>query len=306
MVTAIDLFAGAGGFTTGAEAAGVEVLWAGNHWQSAVEIHAANHPGAAHVCQDLHQADWTQVPSMDIVLASPACQGHSRARGRERAHHDATRSTAWAVVSCVELHRPQAFVIENVPEFLDWSLFRAWSVAMQDLGYEMQYEVLDAADFGVPQHRRRMFLVGTRDGIRFDIPTGSAEHVAAETVIDWDSGRWSPVRKPGRAAATLARWEAGRGRCGDRFVMPYYGSGSGKTGRELDRPLGTVTTRDRWALVDGDQMRMLTPVEYRAFMGFPDSYLLPPVRKTAIHLLGNAVCPPVAEALVGALAEAVA
>ena len=102
---AIDLFAGAGGFSTGAEAAGVNVVWVGNHWQLAVDTHAANHPNAIHVCQDLHQADWRKVPKRDVCLASPACQGHSPARGKEQPHHDALRSTAWAVVSCLEYHR---------------------------------------------------------------------------------------------------------------------------------------------------------------------------------------------------------
>lgn len=79
-----------------------------------------NHPDTLHVCQDLQQADWTAVPSHDLLLASPACQGHSKARGKERAHHDAQRSTAWAVVDAVECHRPSAFTVENVPEFGKW------------------------------------------------------------------------------------------------------------------------------------------------------------------------------------------
>ena len=97
---AIDLFAGAGGFSTGATLAGCNVVWAANHWQSAVEIHAANHPGAQHVCQDLHQANWAAVPADDILLASPCCQGHSKARGKASGNpqHDTSRSTAWAVV----------------------------------------------------------------------------------------------------------------------------------------------------------------------------------------------------------------
>ncbi|AEC20065.1 hypothetical protein PT7_1525 [Pusillimonas sp. T7-7] len=60
---AIDLFAGLGGNSEGAKQAGVPVVWAANHWESAVQIHAANHPGTGHACQDLHQADWTQVPA---------------------------------------------------------------------------------------------------------------------------------------------------------------------------------------------------------------------------------------------------
>ena len=79
---AIDLFAGAGGFSTGATMAGVQVVWAGNHWPLAVEYHAANHPDAEHACQDLHQARWDDVPGHDLLLASPCCQGHIKARGK--------------------------------------------------------------------------------------------------------------------------------------------------------------------------------------------------------------------------------
>ncbi len=65
----IDLFAGAGGFSTGASMAGCNVAWAANHWPDAVEWHSRNHPDAAHICQDLHQADWSQVPAHDLMLA---------------------------------------------------------------------------------------------------------------------------------------------------------------------------------------------------------------------------------------------
>lgn len=56
MTKAIDFFAGLGGWSTGARAAGVDVLWAANHWPIGVEWHSANHPDTLHVCQDLHQA----------------------------------------------------------------------------------------------------------------------------------------------------------------------------------------------------------------------------------------------------------
>ncbi len=105
-MNAIDLFAGAGGFSTGATMAGCTVVWAANHWPAAVQAHANNHPNTVHVCQDLQQADWTRVPAHDLLLASPACQCHSRAPGKGRAHHDAQRATAWAVVSAAECHRP--------------------------------------------------------------------------------------------------------------------------------------------------------------------------------------------------------
>ena len=112
---AIDLFAGAGGFTAGATSAGAQVLWAANHWPAAVETHRENHPGVLHSCQDLTQADFGQVPDHDLLMASPACQGHAKARGVERPHHDALRSTAWAVIACVEAKRPANVIVENVP-----------------------------------------------------------------------------------------------------------------------------------------------------------------------------------------------
>lgn len=295
---AIDLFAGAGGFTTGANMAAVQVVWAANHWPVAVEVHAKNHADTLHICQDLHQADWTQVPEHDLLLASPACQGHTHARGKERPHHDATRSTAWAVVSAAEYHRPSFAIVENVPEFLSWTLYPAWQSAMSALGYSISPHIIDAADHGVPQHRTRLFMVlsKSKNPIALKLPVRA--YAAAGDVIQWDDHAWSDINKPGRSQKTLDRIENGRAQYGDRFVMPYYGSGSGLTGRSLSRPLGTVTTRDRWAVVSGDKMRMLQTPEYKKFMSFPDDYKLPKQRTTAIHLLGNAVCPVVARDII--------
>lgn len=295
-MTAIDLFAGAGGFSTGAKLAGVKVLWAANHWQAAVQVHASNHPETAHVCQDLHQADWSQVPAHDILMASPCCQGHSRARGKAHGdpQHDASRSTAWAVVSAAEFHRPPVVLVENVPEYTAWALYPAWCLAMQALGYQISPHVVDAADHGVPQHRRRLFLVCTRSRTPLVLMFPYRKHVPAASIIDPGAAGWSQIQKPGRSQRTIQQIQAGQSRYGSRFLIPYYGSGSGLTGRSLGRPIGTVTTRDRWGLVDGDRMRMLTAAEYRAAMGFPDDYQLPDSHRLATHMLGNAVCPPVA------------
>jgi DNA (cytosine-5)-methyltransferase 1 len=279
--------------------AGVQVVWAANHWPAAVQVHANNHPDTLHVCQDLQQADWTQVPAHELLLASPACQGHSRARGKERAHHDAQRATAWAVVSAAECHQPEAFVVENVPEFARWQLYPAWCAAMHALGYALAPMVLDAADHGVAQHRRRLFVVGTRSKHPITLRMPERAYVGASDVIDLSAGRWSTVEKPGRSASTLRRIAEGRRIYGSRFVTAYYGNEKG--GRPLSRPLGTITTRDRWAIVDGDRMRMLSVDECRRAMGFPDTYQLPARAKDAMHMLGNAVVPPVARDVINAL-----
>lgn len=300
----IDLFAGAGGFSTGAVMAGCRVVWAANHWPAAVQWHAANHPYTAHACQDLQQADFTTAPAHDILLASPACQGHTPARGKERPHHDAQRATAWAVVTCAEVHRPAVVLVENVPAFANWTLYPAWAAAMQALGYALAPIVVDAADHGVPQHRRRLFIVATRSNSPIVLHLPQRPHRPASDIIDLAAGKWTAIHRPGRSPRTLARIAAGRRQHGDRFLAPYYGSGSGETGRSLDRPIGTLTTRARWAVIDGDWMRMVRAVEGRDLMGFPTDYKLPSSEALAWHLLGNAVSPVVACDLIEAIKEA--
>jgi len=301
---AVDLFAGAGGFSTGARMAGARVLWAANHWPLAVQWHAANHPETEHACQDLQQADFREAPAHDLLLASPACQGHSPARGKERPHHDAQRATAWAVVTCMEVHRPYAAIVENVTAFSGWSLYPAWCSAMSALGYALAPMVIDAADCGVPQQRRRLFIVATRSQHPLELRMPRREHAAASSVIDFAAGRWALINRPGRSAKTLARIAAGRRAHGDRFLAPYYGSGSGETGRSLERPIGTLTTRARWSVIDGERMRMVLAAEGRELMGFPSDYRLPANEAQAWHLIGNAVAPTVACDVIQALSEA--
>jgi len=300
----IDLFAGAGGFTEGATMAGVEIAYAANHWPLAVAFHRKNHPATRHDCQDVQQADWRDVPSHDVQLASPACQGHSKARGKERPHHDALRSTAWAVVSCAEYHHSEAIVVENVTDFKDWPLYPAWCDAMNRLGYAIAPHIIDAADHGVPQHRERLFLVCTRSRNPIKLKLARRPHRPIVDAIEWESHKWSQVDKPGRSPATLRRIEAGRAEFGERFIAPYYSNGSGLTGRSIGRPIGTITTCDRWAVIDGNRMRMLQVSEAKAAMGFRSNYILPATKRAAMHMLGNAVCPPVAADVLDALRRA--
>ncbi|MCH9637702.1 MAG: DNA cytosine methyltransferase [Gammaproteobacteria bacterium] len=304
-MTAVDLFAGWGGFTAGAEAAGVRVRWAANHWPLAVEAHARNHPRTEHACQDLRQADWSTLPDHDLLLASPACQGHSRAAQpsrarteRARRYHDSLRATAWAVVDCAEVCEPRAVVVENVPDFRRWKLYPIWRSALELLGYHLQEHLLTASRMGAPQRRERLFIVATRSPVELDLVVDEDELPFGPCVEEHPDVPWRPV-----SSASLSvqdRIAAGRSRFGRTFLTQHI---SRHRGVPLDEPIRTITTCDQWALVDGDLYRPLTIRENARAMGFPDNYHWPSsTRRQAIKGLGNAVCPPVAQRLVGALA----
>jgi DNA (cytosine-5)-methyltransferase 1 len=197
---------------------------------------------------------------------------------------------------------PPIIIVENVPEFLDWQLYRPWELAMNALGYAVSPHVIDAADLGAPQNRIRMFLVLTHSKAPLLLSLPKMAHKPATSFIDFEAGNWSLINKPGRATATLERVAAGRAVFGERFLTSYYGNT--KTGRSLDRPIGTITTRDRWAIIDGDRMRMLSRWECRDAMSFPSTYQLPDNHRLAVHLMGNAVCPEPVKHIIKAVREA--
>lgn len=298
-ITAIDLFAGAGGFTTGAQRAGVNVVWAANHWPQAVDFHLANHPHVQHATQDLQQFPWALAPDHDLLLASPACQGHSQAGQPGRwnpevlLRQQADRNTAWAVIACAEAKRPTTILVENVGDFLRWPLLPAWRQALEILGYTVRCHVMDAADFGVPQNRKRA-VITARIGAPLELESPRLPHVPFGSCVDWSVGSWGLLKD--KPAGVLNRVRAARKRgLGDRFLSHYV---SDHKGRCLSRPIGCVTTKDQWALVDGDRIRMLTLVELRRAMTFDDNYTLPATRSLAVRMLGNAIPPAFAEALV--------
>ncbi len=298
---AVDLFAGFGGFTSGAEAAGARVLWAANHWPLAVDVHSANHPRTTHACQDLRQADWTALPRFDLLLASPACQGHSQASQPKRRHyHDALRATAWAVVDCADVTEPRAIVVENVPSFRSWRLYPEWRAALERLGYRLHEQVVLAADHGVPQLRERLFLVGLRRARSFALPLRLSAHPAFAPCLEAAAPGWRPVSAA--SAGARARIEAGR-RLGRRYLVQHV---TGHRGVPVDEPIRTITTKDQWIVVDGDVYRPLSLREYARAMGFADSYAWPAgtPRADVVRGLGNAVCPPVARDVVRAVMEA--
>lgn len=319
---AADMFAGAGGMTTGAEDAGIDVVAALNHKELALRTHERNHPKTKHLECDAQQVDprWYRdvLPDIDILMASPACQGFSMAatkgesEGRGTAKtHEQLRATALTITAALDGLKdrralPKLLVIENVPSFTQWShspdssdgsQYRWWISGIEGYGYKITEAVLNAADTGVvPQDRKRLFIVGSL-GDEVEIPPLDGEHVGFDCCVELDEGDWTAVSDT--AGPTQERAKRGRKKLPDDEAFLINLGDSAHSGRPLSRPIGTITTKRHWYLVKRgsrgkDYVRGLLVDEYKRAMGFPDSYLLPEVPTQAIPLLGNAVCPQVA------------
>jgi DNA (cytosine-5)-methyltransferase 1 len=267
-----DLFCGAGGTSTGAiealGALGHEVaLTAINHWDVAVATHQANHPGARHLCASLdalNPRDLYRPGELQLLWASPECTHHSIARGGKPIN-DQSRATAWCVVRWAEALLPPTILIENVPEFKTWGpigargrplksrkgeTFRAWVAALASLGYQVDWRVLVAADYGDPTTRRRLFVQAVRGRRQICWPdathaqdgrSGLAQWVPAADIIDWDlPGQSIFDRKRPLSEKTLRRIEAGLRKFGlaPSVVAMEHG---GRTD-SIDLPLRTITT----------------------------------------------------------------
>ncbi|WP_318493475.1 DNA cytosine methyltransferase [Photobacterium leiognathi] len=302
---AIDLFAGAGGTSLGATMAGLDVVFAANHNRIAVDTHELNFPKAQHECQDLHQIDWSILPDHDWVFASPCCQGHSNAAGKNKLSKkaDISRSTAFAVVHCLDIHDSPVCIVENVPSFREWRLFDSWCHAVRSMGYAISENVLNAADFGVPQNRERLFMVLTKSRNPIQLEFEKVEHVPARSFVDLTMEGHVFDDVSTRVPATQSRVANSKSVFGEIHLDAAYGSAN--RGRSLDLPLGTVTCVNKHSLVIGDKIRPLTVGELAAAQSFPPDYKFPKKKTLAKQFIGNAVPPLMAKGVTEAVLRAV-
>lgn len=312
-VRTLDIFCGAGGSSAGAEAAGAEIVAGIDACRVATGTFKANFPHAKVITGLLEDVDLPglkrRIGSVDLLLASPECRNHTCARGAAPLD-EPSRETALLTIQYARAFQPRWLVLENVIHMRPWSRYRELKDSLRKLGYKLAEYVLNASDFGVPQSRRRLFLLGDRERKpQFDVPPEGKDPVSAHSILD-DSGTWrmSPLFSPRRAKATITKAKRAFAamREGASFLLVYYGNDGSGGWQPLDRPLRTITTVDRFALVehDGDmwRMRMLQVPELRRAMGHGSDFKLPVgTRRDRIKLLGNGVCPPVMEAVVESL-----
>ncbi len=274
---AVDLFCGAGGSSTGAMQAGVEVVLAVNHWHVAIQSHRANHPNTRHICARIDDIDprHDNLPPFDILMASPECTHHSIARGGMPVD-DQKRATPWHVCAWAEARKPKWIVVENVREFRDWGpihngrpiksrkgeTFAAWLNALRALGYTVEHRILNSADFGEATKRLRLFIVarrGTNAKIPWPQPTHAGKWRAASEIIDWERPCPSIFhRKRPLADKTLLRIESGLRKFVGPQAEPFmvHLRGTSKTA-DIGKPSPTITA-------GGGHLALVSPFQFKA------------------------------------------
>ena len=198
----VDNFAGGGGASTGIElATGYSVDIAINHDPEAIKMHKANHPNTKHYCEDVWQVDPIKACNghpVGLAWFSPDCKHFSKAKGG-KPKDKFIRGLAWVACRWAGLVRPRVIMLENVEEFKTWGplnrghhpikakqgkTFEKFVSQLTELGYDVQFRELVAADYGAPTMRKRFFLIARCDGktIVWPEPTHAPEDSEAVKV----------------------------------------------------------------------------------------------------------------------------
>jgi len=313
-IRTLDLFHGAGGSSIGARMAGAKIVAAIDNWNIASLVYADNLPGAKVINEDITKVSPKRLHEMigdiDLILASPECTNHSCAKGAG-VRCENSRMTAFQVIRFTREFMPKWVIIENVIQMRSWDRHLELVDKLQKLGYYLREQVLNAQDFGVPQSRKRLFLLCSQIREISGVEKQQRELKPACSVINMNGNyNYNPLFSSKRAAATIQRAERAINTLGteEPFLIVYYGTDGSGGWQPINRPLRTVTTIDRFAFVkptdNGHVMRMLQPEELKIAMGFPESYRLEVgTRREKVKLMGNAVCPPVMESIVRSITK---
>lgn len=274
-VTFIDLFAGIGGFHRAFHNAGAECVFVSEWDEAARKTYRANYASVSPnifkneeklFVGDITKVNAKDIPDFDILTGGFPCQPFSQA-GLKKGFNETRGTLFFDVARIIKEKQPKAFFLENVRGLLshnDGKTFKTIErILTEDLGYSFFYKVVKASDFGVPQHRPRLFMVGFKDkSIDFCFPKPTGLKMTMSDVwggkVDKEVGY--TLRVGGRHSGV-----------GDRRNWDCY-------------------------IVDGVE-RCMGPKEGLKMQGFPDDFVFPVSETQAMKQLGNSVAVPAIEAV---------
>lgn len=320
-VPVLSLFSGAGGLDTGFEQAGFWAPLALDIFPAAVETYRHNHPEALAVQADLSALSedeimgWWREAAGDVapagLIGGPPCQSFSVSNVHQRdddPRHDLPGHYARILRLFHDGPGLDFFLFENVPGLLTkkhWPRFQAFVNECDEIGFNVSYEVLDAADFGVPQFRERVFVLGVRNelcgGKHPGFPKGRLKPPTVWQAI----GHLPPpvFHRRGMSPEEVPHHP-------NHWCLvpksPKFTNGALKPGEmigrsfrvlEWDKPSWTVAYGHREVHVHPTMKRRLSIYEAMLLQGFPKDYVLKGTMSQQVELVSDAVPPPLARAL---------
>lgn len=305
MYKVISLFTGCGGCDQGIigdfvfnkikyEKLPYEIVYATDIDQKALNTHKLNFTNVQVKCADICDVDISEIPNCDIVIGGFPCQSFSTVNPTKNPFDD--RANLYKqMVRVVHEKQPLIFVAENVKGFMTLhkgEIFKKVTNAFENAGYTLSYKLLNSADYGVPQKRERVILVGVRRDLNIQYEFPKATNV----------GNWIPlsVAVPKLAIEDEKYYFSKRAVEGMKNAKPNMKRGLWQS---LDEPCLTVTShlakvslnsRDPVLLVNPEKelYRRFTPREAARIQSFPDKFQFAGSEADAYRQIGNAV-PPV-------------
>lgn len=290
----IDLFAGIGGTRIAFEAVGGECVFSSEWDKDAQVTYEANFGEIPH--GDITAIQAKEIPDFDVLLAGFPCQPFSSIGQRLGFMHKTQGTLFYDVLRILKERRPAAFLLENVVGLVNHDKGNTFAVivnSLNELGYSVQHKVLDAADYGVPQHRKRIYIVGfdqklSKKNIDFIWPKKARKQVFIGSFVE--KGIEDRSISTHLQNGYLTKLDDGRPEVIDRrskikvktLVASYH---------KIQRLTGTFVK-------DGPTgLRLLSENECKAIMGFPLNFKIPVSRTQMYRQLGNSVAVPVVIAI---------
>ena len=298
----VSLFSGAGGLDLGFQDAGHEIVWANDNYEDAAETYRKN-IGDHLVLGDIQTIPSKDIPDADIIIGGFPCQGFSVANMKR--HTKDSRNTLYLeLLRVIRAKQPKYFLAENVKGLLSLDKGKVLQMIINDfesVGYSVKYEVLNAADYGVPQTRHRIIFIGVRKDLSVKIEFPPPTHADPAThpkrpVKPWLSigqalsGIPEPEKAPELPNHTYSKYKLRfNGYLGHRKINPK-------------KPAPTVTARgdSRGGVVvlhHPKNHRRMSARELATTQSFPIDYEFSGCRSSVYRQVGNAVPPKMARAL---------
>lgn len=287
----IDLFAGIGGIRLGFENASnnnIECVFTSEWDKYSKQTYQANYNNEE-VFGDITQIDESDVPKHDILLAGFPCQPFSQA-GLKKGFSD-TRGTLFFDIERLLIHRkPQAFLLENVKQLRGHDKGRTLETIIKHLkkiGYNnVQYKVLRARDFGLPQNRERIYIVGFLDDkVKFEFPEPTFEKTRVGNILEPKVDEKYTISDKLWAGHQRRKRE-------NKLKGKGFGYGMVNHNSEYTNTLSARYYKDGSEVLieqKGKNPRKLTPRECARLQGFPDSFKIPVSNTQAYRQFGNSV-----------------